>query len=252
MKIHFLFILKKTGISIYSRKFTNEFDSLEINLITPFFSAIFSFSENILSKKTPEILEMSGLRFIFRVQEGLIFSILSDSSASLLFVTNRLSRIMDEFYDIYPDTNEIKDYQQLENPDFDNLVDSIITGKDELYLNETFYKKAIDIFKDLLFKDEHLGAALLTTKGNIIYTSLPNEILVNSLRELEIRFMVGALYLPESYYSLENEQKVFSKIVDIPWKLEPLIVVVLYDSFVPLGLAEMNLRKLINQITNII
>lgn len=252
MKIHFLFILKKTGICLYSRKFTNEFDSLEVNLITPFFSAIFSFSENILSKKTPEILEMSGLRFIFRVQEDLIFSILSDSSSSLLFVTSRLSRIMDEFYDKYPDPSKLKDYQELENPDFDDIVDSIITGKEELYLSEAFYKKAIKIFKDLIFEDEMVGAALLTTQGNIIYTSLPNEILVNSLKELEIRFMVGALYLPEAYYSLENGQKVFSKIVDIPWKLDPLLVVALYDSVVPLGLADLNLNKLINQIANII
>ncbi len=252
MKIHFLFILKKTGICLYSRKFTNEFDSLEVNLITPFFSAIFSFSENILSKKTPEILEMSGLRFVFKVQEDLIFSILSDSSASLLFVTSRLSRIMDEFYDKYPDLSKLKDYQELEDPDFDEIVGSIITGKEELYMNETFYKKAIEIFKDLIFEDEMVGAALLTTQGNIIYTSLPNEILVNSLKELEIRFMVGALYLPESYYSLENGQKVFSKIVDIPWKLDPLLVVALYDSIVPLGLAEMNLNKVINLIANII
>ena len=144
------------------------------------------------------------------------------------------------------------DYQELEDPDFDEIVGSIITGKEELYMNETFYKKAIEIFKDLIFEDEMVGAALLTTQGNIIYTSLPNEILVNSLKELEIRFMVGALYLPESYYSLENGQKVFSKIVDIPWKLDPLLVVALYDSIVPLGLAEMNLNKVINLIANII
>jgi len=252
MKIHFVFILKKTGVCIYSRRFTNEFESLEVNLITPFFSAIFSFSENVISRKTPEILEMSGLRFVFRVQEDFIFSILSDSSASLLFVTSRLSRIMDEFFDKYPDTSIIKDYQELENPEFDNIVDTLVTGEEDSYLSETFYKKAIDIFKGLIREDEINGAALLTTQGNVIYTSLPNDILLNSLKELEIRFMVGALTLPEMYYSLENGQKVFSKIVDIPWKLDPLWVVVLYDSVVPLGMAEINLSKLANAIINII
>ncbi len=252
MKIHFVFILKKTGVCIYSRRFTNEFDSLEVNLVTPFFSAIFSFSENVISKKTPEILEMSGLRFVFRVRDDLIFSILSDSSASILFVTSRLSRIMDEFNDKYPDSSKIKDYQELEDIEFDNIVDALITGEEESYLSDTFYKKAINIFKDLIREDEIIGAALLTTQGYVIYTSLPNDILLNSLKELEIRFMVGALSLPEMYYSLENGQKVFSKIVDIPWKLDPLLLVILFDKNVPLGMAELNLGRLANTIVNII
>lgn len=252
MKIHFVFILKKTGVCLYSRRFTDEFESLEVNLITPFFSAIFSFSENVISKKTPEILEMSGLRFVFKVQEDLIFSILSDSSASLLFVTSRLSRIMDEFYDKYPDLSTIKDYQELEDIEFDNTVDTLITGKEESYLSETFYKKAINIFQDLIREDEMIGAALLTTQGYVIYTSLPNDILVNSLKELEIRHMVGAVNLPEMYHSLENGQKVFSKIVDIPWKLDPLLLVILFDKVVPLGMAELNLSKLAKTIINII
>jgi hypothetical protein len=84
MKIHSLFILKKTGICLYYRNFTKDFDTIQVNLITPFFSAIFSFSENVISKKTPEILEMSEFRFVFKVQEEFIFTILSDSSASLI------------------------------------------------------------------------------------------------------------------------------------------------------------------------
>ncbi len=114
MKIHSLFILKKTGVCIYNRNFTNDFENIEVNLITPFFSAIFSFSENVISKKTPEILEMSELRFVFTVREDFIFSILSDSSASIIFVSSRLSRIADEFFELFPDTTKVKDYQQIE------------------------------------------------------------------------------------------------------------------------------------------
>ncbi|MHA2267286.1 MAG: hypothetical protein ACXAB8_05745 [Promethearchaeota archaeon] len=252
MKIHSLFILKKTGICIYSRNFTNEFENLEVNLITPFFSAIFSFSENVIMKKTPEVLEMSELRFVFTIQEDLIFTILSDSSASLIFVNSRLSRIMDEFLDYFPDNSEVKDYQQIEEPKFDEFVDSIITGEEEIYLSKVFFQKVIDVFKELMYENEIVGAALLSTKGNVIYTSLPNEILVNSLKELEIRYRVGTLTLPEMYSRLENGQKVVSKIIDIPWKLDPLLIVVLYDITVPLGMAEVNLDKIAKKIINII
>ncbi len=252
MNIHSLFILKKTGVCIYSRNFTNDFENLEVNLITPFFSAIFSFSENVISRKTPEILEMSELRFVFKVHQDLIFSLLSDSTASLLFVTTRLERIADVFLQEYPDTSEIKDYQELEDLKLDKMVDSIIRGEDEIFMSQSFYQKVIGVFEELLYENELLGAALLTTKGNTIYTSLPNEILVNALKELEIRYMIGALDLPEMYYGLKTGQKVFSKVIDIPWKLDPLLVVVLYDSTVPLGMADMNLQKLANKITNII
>ncbi len=252
MKIHSLFILKKTGICIYSRNFTNDFENLEVNLITPFFSAIFSFSENVIMKKTPEVLEMSELRFVFTIQEDLIFTILSDSSASLLFVNSRLSRIMDEFLDFFPDISKVKDYEQIEEPKFDEFVDSIITGEEEIYLSKVFFQKVIDVFKELMYENEIVGAALLSTKGNVIYTSLPNEILVNSLKELEIRYRVGTLTLPEMYSRLENGQKVVSKIIDIPWKLDPLLIVVLYDNTVPLGMAELNLDKIAKKIINII
>ena len=252
MKIHSLFILKKTGVCIYNRNFTKDFENIQVNLITPFFSAIFSFSENVISKKTPEIIEMSELRFVFKIQEDFIFSILSDSSASLLFVSSRLTRIADEFFDLFPDLSQVKDYQQIEEPKFDELVDSIITGEEEIDMSKLFYQKVINVFKDLMYQNEILGAALLSIKGNVIYTSLPNEILVNSLRELEIRYRVGAIILPEMYSRLENGQKIVSKIIDIPWKLDPLLIVVLYDTTVPLGMAEVNLDRIADKIINII
>ncbi|MHA1883779.1 MAG: hypothetical protein ACW96S_01890 [Promethearchaeota archaeon] len=252
MKIHSLFILKRTGICIYSRNFTKDFENIEVNLVTPFFSAIFSFSENVISKKTPEVLEMSELRFVFKVQDEFIFTILCDSSASLLFVSSRLTRIADEFFDMFPDPSVIKDYQQIDEPKYDELVDSIITGEEEIYTSKVFYSKVINVFKELIYENEVIGAALLSIKGNVIYTSLPNEVLVNSLKELEIRYRVGSLTLPEIYSRLENGQKMVSKIIDIPWKLDPLLIVVLYDTVVPLGWAEVNLDRIANKIINII
>ena len=86
MNIHSLFILKNTGVCIYSRNITSDFDNIDPNLITPFFSALFSFSANVISKQTPEILEMGGFRIAFKVKGEFIYAILADSTASLLFI----------------------------------------------------------------------------------------------------------------------------------------------------------------------
>jgi hypothetical protein len=250
MKIHSLFILNKTGVCIYSRNFTEDFKSIEPNLITPFFSAIFSFSENVISQKTPEILEMGGFRFVFQIKEKFIYTILADSSASLLFIKSRLESIT-KVFESFIEENEIEDHEIIQSEDFDETINGIITGDKELTTSKVLYRKIIDLIKKLVYENEILGAALFAINGKIIYTSLPQEILLSSLKELEIRYMVANEF-DMTFYSLENEQKVFSKKIRIPWKLEPLLIVVLFDTGIPTGMAEVNLDKIVKSIENII
>ncbi len=248
MEIHSIFILQTSGNCVYYRNFTNEF-KFEINLLTPFFSAIITFSERIVSKKL-EVLEMSGLRFVFQISNEFIFVILCDESTSLLFVTTRIKKIIDEFFLMF-DASDIVDYQQIESPELDVLIDNIITGKEERDRSRVFYAKVIEYFKKLIFSDEILGAAMLTIQGNIIYSSLPDEILIRSLKELEIRFSTGMKVLPEFFYGLETGEKVFSRTVKVSWKLESFFVVLLFDKTIPLGMAELNLEKIAKIVQNI-
>jgi hypothetical protein len=250
MRIHSLFILKKTGACIYSRNFTDNFKNIEPNLITPFFSAIFSFSENVISKKTPEILEMSGFRFVFKIYDEYIFTILADSSVSLLFIKSRLLTIAEIFED-YTHSNELDEYEEIQNQDFDDQINQIIAGQEEVLASEPLYRKIVELIKNLVFENEILGAALFSINGNVIYSSLPQEILLSSLKELEIRYATANEF-NTTCYSLENNQRIFSKVIKIPWKLDPLILVVLFDSTVPTGMAEVNLDKISKMIQNII
>jgi len=250
MKIHSLFILDKAGACLYSRNITNDFDNIEPNLITPFFSAIFSFSESVISKKTPEILEMGGFRFAFKVEGDYIYAILADSSASLLFIDSRLISIIHEF-EVFLENNEVEAYEVIENSEFDAKIDAIITGEEELESSQPLYKKIIDLFNRLTLENEILGAALFSINGKVIFSSLPYEILLSSLKELEIRHIVANEYTL-TFYSLENDEKVFSRIINIPWKLDPLLVVIYFESSVPLGMAEVNLEKITKTIQNII
>ncbi|MFW9950061.1 MAG: hypothetical protein ACFFKA_08045 [Candidatus Thorarchaeota archaeon] len=250
MNIHSLFILNKTGSCIYSRNITKDFESIEPNLITPFFSAIFTFSENVIMKQTPEVIEMGGFRIVFKVKGTYIFAILSDSTASLLFINSRLESIIESFED-FLQTNEIEEYQEIENEGFDSRIDAIIAGKEEMEYSQALYRKIIEYIKELMQGDEIIGVALFSINGNIIFSSLPHEILLSSLRELEIRYMVANEFTM-TFYTLENEQKVFSKIIEIPWKLDPLLLVVLFESKVPLGMAELNLDRIVKTIQNII
>jgi len=249
MNIHSLFILNKTGACIYNINITSDFENIEPNLITPFFSAIFSFSENVISKQNPEVLEMGGFRIVFKVHNDYILAILADSSASLLFVNSRLSNIAKAFDDflLY---NEIEEFEIIENESFNIKIKTIIAGEEELEFSQALFRKIIDHMKKLMMQDEIIGSALFAINGNVIFSSLPHEILMSSLKELEIRNIVANEF-DLTFYSLENNQKIFSKMIDIPWKLDPLIIVVLFAN-TPLGMAEVLLEKIANTIQNII
>ena len=246
MNIHSLFVLKKNGVCVYSRNFTDEFENIDVNLITPFFSAIFSFSENLISRNLEE-LEMSDLRFTFKVDEEYIFTILADASVSLLFVSSCLNTIAQIFYKEIKHTAYEDLFRELENPELDTKIDDVITAREEL--GQEVYQKIIDMFENLIFENEILGAALLSTKGSIVYSSLPHSILLSSLKELEIRFMTGALNLPELFYSLETGQKVFSKLIMDEDKNIGFLMVLLFDKNVSLGMADVLLHKIGNRIT---
>ena len=252
MRIHWLFILNKGGVCLYSRRFTEEYKDIDVNLITPFFSAIFQFSQNVISKELDE-LEMGCLRFTFKVENEFIFVLLSDISVSILFTSTRLLAISDAFFRIYYRMDKLRDIKEIENPEFDNSIESIITGEEELFKSRDFYKKVINVFKDMIFQNEISGAALLSTQGNIIYSSLPSEILLSSVKELEIRFMSGVMSLPEAFYSLESGEKVFSSIVseDIAAGLNFLIVL-LFESSVQLGMAELGLLRVMKSIKHLV
>jgi len=195
---------------------------------------------------------MGGLRFVFEIKDDFIFVLLSDSSVSVLFVNTRLEKIGDIFFKKFHDKQTIRDYQEIEDKEFDEMVDSIIKGEEEIFQQRILYRKMIELFKNLINQNEIVGAAVLTINGNIIYSSLPNDILLRSLKELEIRFMTGAVELPELFYSLEDGRKVFSKYVKIPWKLDNFLVVLLFEKNTPLGMAEINLQKISKQMINLI
>ena len=250
MKIHSLFILNKAGACLYSRNITSDFENIEPNLITPFFSAIFSFSESVISKETPEILEMGGFRIAFKVEGDYIYAILADTSANLLFIESRLTSIVQEFKE-FLENNKVESYEMIKDSEFDAKIDSIITGEEELVSSQPLYKKIIDLFNRLTLENEIIGAALFSINGKVIFSSLPYKILLSSLKELEIRHIVANEYTL-TFYSLENGEKVFSRIINIPWKLDPLLIVVLYESSVPLGMCEVNLEKITRTIQNII
>lgn len=240
MEIHSLYILKESGVCFYSRNFSDEDHKIKVDLITPFFSAILSFSENVVSKRL-EVLEMSGLRFVFRKERGFVFVVLADDDANLLFIRSRLDKITQAFFRTFGNQFELEgnDCEVIENPKFDEIVDSYIHAEDdENQVKSTgLYSKVIDYFKKLKNEHEILGAALLTTKGTIIFSSLTEDLLFRVMKELEIRYMTGTFDVPQLFYTLGNGQKVCERIISYR-NFISLLLVVQFEPNYQLGMVD--------------
>jgi hypothetical protein len=250
--IHSLYILDEGGVCLYYRHFTNQFKHLDLDLITPFFSAILSFTTSTLSKKL-EFLELSDLRFAFKKEKGFIFVLLADSGENYLYINSRLEKVIPVFFRNFPKIINNFDGELLENPDFDNVVDFLLYGQDEIakIQNHESYDKILSFFSDLISQNEIIGAAVITTKGTIIYSSLTNDVLVRAMKELEIRYITGTFDIPQLFYTLANGQKICERTVSYANFIN-LIVIIQFSSSIQFGMVDFQAENIINKFKSFI
>ncbi|MFX1524583.1 MAG: hypothetical protein ACFFCC_13830 [Promethearchaeota archaeon] len=262
-KVHNLFILRDTGTCIYNRNFTDKFNKTDIDLVTNFFAALFSFAEEVTSERM-ENLEMVNVRLLFRSskdflqdeEEILIFCLMADIDVNSIFLRNSLFMIMMQFYNMNEDLlpsrvkgtpklmmDSRREYLVIKNDDFDNVVDSIILGKWEIDSYKDYYEEVEEYLDELIHEDKILGAALLSITGNIINSSLSPEILSHAMKELEIRLQLGYLDPILMIYVLDDGCKVITKEI-----VNNEFLILHYESSIPLGMCDITSSKISNQI----
>ena len=249
MEIHAVFILRESGECIYDRIFSKKFENLQVNLITPLFSAFFVFSRQVLSEQ-PEVLELGKYRFCFKKEKSYIFAIQADTSMSNVYIRDCLDKITEVFF-VGVENRGWKEYEVISDLKFDAVIDDIIFGGFNILKKIDLYNQLEEYFNDLMVKDDILGVGLLSTTGEIIYSALPEKILVSSIKELEIKFMSGISSIPQIFYSLESGQKVFSRVIHQEESELNFFVVILFKPSVLLGMAEITLQKVVKDLEKI-
>ncbi len=256
MKIHSLFILHSGGVCVYKRDFSDEFKDLQTDLITPFISAILSFSEKVISKNL-EVLELSELRFVLKKEKEFVFVILSDSGENLLFINSRLEKITLLFVQYYQKMINDGEYEKgceiIEDPNFNTQIDTIIHGEEEInqMKQHKSYNEIINYFATLRSEEEIIGCALLTSKGSIIYSSLTDDVFLRAMRELEIRYMTGVFDLPELFYTLGNGQKVCERVISYQNFIN-LLLIIQFTKKTTLGMMDYSAERIAEKIKTLI
>ncbi|MHA1912959.1 MAG: hypothetical protein ACW986_04655 [Promethearchaeota archaeon] len=250
-KIHSFFIFRDTGTCVYTRNFTDTFENLNIDLVTNFFAALFSFAEEITSEKM-EILEMVNVKLLFvsskdflekGTKENFIFVIMADIAENRVYLKNCLFMIMSQFYNVYDDIVDVKDISIVKNKELDSIIDLVVSGNWEIDSYRQYYEDVERFTNDLISENEILGAALLSITGNNIFSSLSRKLITRALKELEIRLHLGDSNIPLTIYVLEDGCKVFTKEI-----VNKEYLVLHFDGSVPLGMCDITSNKIVNQI----
>jgi len=77
------------------------------------------------------------------------------------------------------------------------------------------FQDIIDLLRNCVDDREILGSAVFTTKGNVLYSSIPDNTLIDTMSEFEVRNKEKLHSITKMFLELKNHQKVCSEYLEI-------------------------------------
>nr|MDO8110726.1 hypothetical protein [Candidatus Sigynarchaeota archaeon] len=254
MKIHALFVLKKGGVLIYYQEFTAGLLKIDPMLMSSFLTAMIDFSKSMV-KEELNVIDFGKLRLFFSnsVKEDVMFILLTDISASVLLIQDRLNLVKKQFFDtVGTEVNQEISYKIVNNA-LSTRLNQIINLHDAY--SESSLAPIIKIFTEQMTKSEFSGGALFSMKGEILYSNLPIDFLHLAIREVEIRSQVDIARvkskLPKFMWQ-SGDALVCSQVIRSR-RGEFFVVNLLFDgSRTNPGIADFELESIVKKINDVI
>ncbi len=108
------------------------------------------------------------------------------------------------------------------------------------------FKDIINLLRESVDDKEILGCAIFTTEGKVIYSSIPHNTLLDTIKEFEIRSEKKLHSIIKMLLELKNHQKVCSEYLEIHDR--EFILVLLFSNIVNFAIGNMFLRDLVSKI----
>lgn len=256
MRFHGLYVLKKGGVPIYYKTFSDDLKS-DFTLLSSFFTAILDFSKAVV-KKDLQVLEIGDMRFFFDRDEemGLTFVLVTGVSASLMLMKDRLVLIKSNFFSFFDPSACTETDAILECEDLDNRLDAVCSLKDDYA--STCIEPVRAIFEEEIARGEVFAAAMYSMSGSIYFSTLPAEYMHTAMKELEIRAKSetqidgtspqGKNTMPKVIWQSGNEL-LFSQAVYMRIFSAPVYVTLLFNaSETNLGMADFALEEIVKKL----
>jgi len=241
--IHNLFIFNPSGICIYGQNFTNYY-KMERNLITSFFTALGSFTKEVIGNKFKTI-EMGDVKFVIIQKNIFNYAFLCDTTVNIIYLENMVARINTHFINYITKNNVNIKIESVRDEHLTKIIDSIIrdTNRNEFDLMKE--EAIIKYLKNIVLNDEIEGIILLTDLGKVIFSAINGIELRDLLKEVDFRVKICNNSILKLFYTSKNNQLIFSEYVE-----DLYFVILVFDVNTKFGVAEYYLHKVVKNIKN--
>ena len=109
-----------------------------------------------------------------------------------------------------------------------------------------FFQDIINLLRRSVDDREIIGCAIFTSNGKVIYSSIPHNTLLDTIKEFEVRKEKKLHSIIKMLLELKNNQKVCSEYIEVHDK--EFILVLLFSDIVNFAIGTMFLKKIVNKI----
>ena len=116
-------------------------------------------------------------------------------------------------------------------------------------LNLVLDPASINLLRRSVDDREILVCAIFTTNGKVIYSSIPHNTLLNTIKEFEVRNEKKLHSIIKMLLELRNHQKVCSEYIQV--RNKEFILILLFSDIVNFAIGTMFLKKVVNKINKL-
>ncbi len=109
-----------------------------------------------------------------------------------------------------------------------------------------FFQDILTLLRRSVDDREIIGCAIFTSNGKVIYSSIPHNTLLDTIKEFEVRNEKKLHSVIKMLLELKNHQKVCSEYIEVHNK--EFILILLFSDLVNFAIGTMFLKKIVNKI----
>ena len=156
------------------------------------------------------------------------------------FLIPKTEYLQSDLPEVEPEESDIQPIQKDEQEK--------ITIQDS-FTKSPLFQNIISLLRNSVDDREIIGSAVFTTKGNVLYSSIPDNTLVDTMSEFEVRSKEKLHRITRMFLELKNHQKVCSEYLEFH-DLE-IIIVLIFAEMVNFAIGNMYLRNLTKKIQSL-
>lgn len=112
------------------------------------------------------------------------------------------------------------------------------------------FQDIIKMLRDVVDNVEIIGSAIFTKEGKVLYSSIPHNALLNTIREYELRNEKRMHSIIRMFLELKNHQKLCSEYINI--QDIDFIIILVFSQDVNFAIGTMHLKDLTKQIKKLL